>query len=66
MGRFEFGKRWRSLIRACVFYGNLSVLVNGSPTEEINIQKGPKDGDLLTPFIFLLVVEGLSGAVRSA
>jgi len=40
-----------------VCYGNLS--------EEIDIQKGLKQGDLLTPFLFLLVVEGLSGLVRS-
>jgi len=42
------------------------MLVNGSLTKEINIQKGPKEEDPSTPFSFLLVVEGLSGAVRSA
>jgi hypothetical protein len=55
--------RW---IRACVCCGNLSVLVNGCPTDEINIQKGLKQGDPLAPFHFWLVVEGLSGLVRSA
>jgi hypothetical protein len=32
LGRFGFGERWKSWIRACVFCGNMSILVNGSPT----------------------------------
>jgi hypothetical protein len=65
MQRLGFNDRWRSWIRACVFCGRLSVLVNGSSTKEINIHRGLKQGDPLTPFLFLLVVEGLSGLVRS-
>jgi hypothetical protein len=49
-----------------VFAGNLSVLVNGSPTSEINIQRGLKQGDPLAPFLFLLVAEGFAGLMRSA
>ncbi|MCH95104.1 LINE-1 reverse transcriptase like, partial [Trifolium medium] len=40
--------------------------VNGSPTGEINIQKGLKQGDPLAPFLFLLVAEGFGGAMRRA
>jgi hypothetical protein len=40
--RFGFCEKWIAWIRACVFSGNLSVLVNGSPTSEINIQRGLK------------------------
>jgi hypothetical protein len=35
--RFGFGEWWHSWIRACVFCGNLYMLVNGYPTEVINI-----------------------------
>ena len=66
MRRLGFSERWCRWIRACVFCGNLSVLVNGCPTKEVNIQRGLKQGDPLAPFLFLLVVEGLSGLVRSA
>jgi hypothetical protein len=66
MQRLGFSLKWCRWIRACVCYGNLSVLVNGCPTEEVNIQRGLKQGDPLAPFLFLLVVEGLSGLVRSA
>lgn len=48
-------------IQACVFSSNLSVLVNGSPTKKITIKNGLKQGEPLAPFLFLFVVEGLSG-----
>lgn len=44
----------------------MSILVNGSPTEEICIQRGLKQGDPLAPFLFLLVAEGFSGLMRNA
>ncbi|MCH79435.1 RNA-directed DNA polymerase (Reverse transcriptase) [Trifolium medium] len=44
----------------------MSVLINGSPSEEINIQRGLKQGDPLAPFLFLLVDEGLGGLMKKA
>ncbi|MCI19047.1 RNA-directed DNA polymerase (Reverse transcriptase), partial [Trifolium medium] len=64
--RFGFCDKWIGWMRACTFAGNLSVLVNGSPTGEICIQRGLKQGDPLAPFLFLMVVEGLSGVVSKA
>ncbi|PNX59645.1 ribonuclease H, partial [Trifolium pratense] len=55
----------RVWMRACVCAGSRSVLVNGSPTKEINIPKGFKQGDPLAPFLFL-VAEGFSGIMRKA
>jgi hypothetical protein len=66
LGRFGFDDVWIGWIRACVFGGSLSVLVNGSPTNEISIKRGLKQGDLLAPFLFLLVAEGLSGVMQRA
>jgi hypothetical protein len=53
-------------MRACVFAGNLSILVNGCPTKEFNIQRGLKQGDPLAPFLFLLVAEGFGGVMKNA
>ncbi|KAK2369529.1 hypothetical protein QL285_082658 [Trifolium repens] len=64
--RFGFGGKWIEWMRACVCAGNLSVLVNGNPTSEINIQRGLKQGDPLAPFLFLLVAEGFAGLMRNA
>jgi hypothetical protein len=44
----------------------MSVLVNGCPTEEININRGLKQGDPLAPHLFLLVVERLGALMRKA
>jgi len=44
----------------------VSILVNGSPMEEFKPKRGLRQGDLLAPFLFLVVAEGLSGLVREA
>jgi hypothetical protein len=64
--RFGFGDKWCAWMKACVCSGNMSVLVNGCPTEEISIKRGLKQGDPLAPFLFLIVAEGLGGLMRMA
>jgi hypothetical protein len=61
-----FVEGWRKWISACVFNSSMSVLVNGSPTSDFNVGKGLRQGDPLSPFLFLIVVEGLSGLMRKA
>jgi hypothetical protein len=46
-------------MRACIFNSSMSVLVNGSPTRDFVVGKGLRQGDSLSPFLFLLVDEGL-------
>lgn len=62
----RFGEKWISWIKACVFASSLSILMNGSPTEEIHIKRGLKQGDPLASFLFLLVAEGIGGLLGEA
>jgi len=41
-------------------------LLNDNPTSEFILGKGFRQGDPLVPFMFLVVAEGLAGAVREA
>jgi len=65
MGRVGMCPKWVAWMKACVCGRSMSILVNGSPAEEIIIKRGLKQGDPLTPFLFLLVAEGFSGVVRN-
>lgn len=44
----------------------MSVLVNGSPTNEFMVEKWLHQGDPLSPFLFVIVVECLSLLVKKA
>ncbi|XP_058759850.1 uncharacterized protein LOC131633146 [Vicia villosa] len=66
MDRMGFSKRWMKWMEACVFTSHMSVLVNGSATKEFMVQKGLRQADSLSPFIFVLVMEGLTALVKKA
>nr|GEV35383.1 RNA-directed DNA polymerase, eukaryota [Tanacetum cinerariifolium] len=57
--KFGFGNKWCKWIQCFLRSSRGSILVNGSPTREFQFGKGLKQGDLLSTFLFILVVESL-------
>ncbi|GKE16007.1 putative RNA-directed DNA polymerase, eukaryota, reverse transcriptase zinc-binding domain protein [Tanacetum coccineum] len=59
LANMGFGDTWRSWIRSCLHSARTSILVNGSPTPEFSLGRGLRQGDPLSPFLFILIMEGL-------
>nr|GEV27293.1 arginyl-tRNA synthetase, class Ic [Tanacetum cinerariifolium] len=50
MRRMGFREKWCKCVDTCLRSTSMSILVNGSPTEEFGIEKGVRQGDPLSPF----------------
>ena len=66
MRRLGFTKKWIKLMMLCVRTVSYSILVNGEPTGLIKPSKGIRQGDPLSPFLFMLCTKGLHGLITKA
>ncbi|GJW39205.1 RNA-directed DNA polymerase, eukaryota, reverse transcriptase zinc-binding domain protein [Tanacetum coccineum] len=66
MAEIGFGFKWRRWIEGCLLNARASILVNGAPIDEYEICRGLRQGDPLSPFLFILAMEGLHAVIRKA
>ena len=63
---FGFGQRWIGWMRSCLSSARISILVNGSPTNEFSPTRGLRQGDPLSPFLFNVAAEALNVLIERA
>ena len=64
MRRMGFQERWIELILMCVTTVSYFVLINGEPKGKIKPSRGLRQGDPISPYLFLLCSEGLSAMLK--
>jgi hypothetical protein len=61
-----FHEKWIKWIMDCVTTVKFCVQVNGNITEDINPTRGLRQGDPLSPYLFLFVADSLSKVIQKA
>ncbi|GJY02302.1 hypothetical protein Tco_0360454 [Tanacetum coccineum] len=64
--RMELGEKWCKWVDTCLRSSSMSILVNGSPSEEFGLERGVRQGDSLSHFLFILAAKGLNAIVTEA
>lgn len=62
--RFGFSNEWIQWVSSCIQTPRFSVLINGSPQGFFEQEKGIRQGDPLSPFLFIIMAEVLGRLIQ--
>ena len=66
MRRMGFNENWIMLVMKCISSVSYSVIINGTTYGHIIPSRGLRQGDPLSPYLFLLCAEGFSALINDA
>lgn len=64
MEKMGFCRQWRTWIMMCITTVTYSVLINGEPTKFIKPSRGLRQGDPISPYLYIICTESLSKLIK--
>ena len=64
--KMGFHSKWVDLMMECITTVSYSIMINGEPSHTIHPSRGLRQGDHLSPYLFLLCTKGLHGLLTKA
>lgn len=64
--QMKFPPQWCDWVLSCISSTSASILINGSPSVPFKLQRGLRQGDPISPFLFVFIVEALNQLISKA
>ena len=66
MHKMGFGEKWVGWIKWCISTASLCVLVNGTSTSLFQSSRGLRQGDLISPYLFVIAMKVFNCLLKRA